>query len=323
MNAPASSRPHPTLPAKVLIAVDASSASQHAVAYARTLVAPGGEVRLVSIAENPRTLVPMGTLVAAALDSARAELARDADEALAKAREVFAGKDVRVDTAVIDLSKVGGNIVHALIDAAQTWQADLIVVGARQHRGLLRWVEGAVSEPLARLSHCPILIVPSAYSIKPDRLPEHILFAVDGSRHAEDALQYGMRFAAPDTELMAVYVVDRAVRLTDFVPIDVLEDAFIEEGQQALAAAKTLLAAASDQVATRLAETERTGDDIAHTIVREADHWNADLIVMGTHGRRGMARWMLGSVAERVARLAHAPLLLVHSAEGRRLNAER
>ncbi len=316
MNAPASARPHPTLPAKVLIAVDTSSASQHAVAYARTLVAPGGRVRLVSIAENPRTLVPMGTLVAAQLDAARAELARDADEALAKARAVFAGRNVQIDMEEIDLSKHGGDIVHALIDAAQMWQADLIVVGARQHHGLLRWVEGAVSEPLARLSHCPILIVPAAYSIKPDRLPEHILFAVDGSRHAKDALQYGLRFATPDTALTAVYVVDRAVRLTDFVPIDVLEDAFIEEGRQALAAAKTLLAAVSEHAVTRLAETERTGDDIAHTIAREADRWNADLVVMGTHGRRGMARWMLGSVAERVARLAHAPLLLVHAAEG-------
>jgi nucleotide-binding universal stress UspA family protein len=316
MNAPASSRPNPTLPAKVLIAVDPSAASQHAVAYARNLVSPGGDVRLVSIAENPRTLVPMGTLVSETLDAARDELSRDARRALATAREAFAGCDVRVDTEEMDLSQHGGDIVHALIEAAHAWQADMIVVGARQHHGLARWIEGAVSGPLARLSHCPILIVPAAYAIQADRLPERILFAVDGSRHADEALQYGTRFATDDTLLQAVYVVDRAVRLTDFVPIDVLEDAFIEEGERALAAAKSLLAAASSHTSTRLAETERTGDDIAHAIVREAGACQAELIVMGTHGRRGVARWMLGSVAERVARLTHVPLLLVHASEG-------
>lgn len=316
MNAPAPSRPTPTLPARILIAVDPSAASQHAVAYARNLISSGGEVRLVSIAENPRTLVPMGSLVGATLDAARDELSRDAHRALSAARAVFAGCDIRVDTEEIDLRQHGSDIVNALIEAAQGWQAEMIVVGARQHHGLARWIEGAVSGPLARLSHCPILIVPAAYAIKADRLPERILFAVDGSRHAEEALQFGTRFATDAASLLAVYVVDRAVRLTDFVPIDVLEDAFIEEGTRALAAAKPLLAGASSHARTRLAETERTGDDIAHAIVREADASQAELIVMGTHGRRGVARWMLGSVAERVARLTRVPLLLVHASEG-------
>lgn len=315
MNSSALDLPARTLPSKILIAVDLSAAARHAIAYTCNIVAPGAQVHLVSIAENPRTLVPTGSFVRAALDEARAELLRDADAALAEARDAFAACNAHVDMEAIDLSKHGGDIAHALIDVAQAWGAELIVVGAHQRHGLMRWVEGTVSAPLARLARCPILVVPTTYSVKPAQLPERILFAVDGSDQATQALRYGVRFAAPDTSLRAIYVIDRAVRLSDLVPIDTLEDAFIEEGMHALSAAKPILESASNSSSTRLVKTERTRDDVAHTIAREAVAWEADLIVMGTHGRRGMARWMLGSVAERVARLVQSPLLLVHASE--------
>jgi nucleotide-binding universal stress UspA family protein len=121
-----------------------------------------------------------------------------------------------------------------------------------------------------------------------------------------------VRFTTPDASVRAIYVVDRSVRLSDLVPIHVLEDAFVDEGERALAAAGHLLSDVSGRSDTELVRTERTGDDIAHAIVREAASWQADMIVMGSHGRRGMVRWMLGSVAERVARLTPVPLLLVH-----------
>ncbi|WP_233837765.1 universal stress protein [Paraburkholderia sp. ZP32-5] len=312
MNSPVSARFASALPGKILLAVDQSVASQHAVAYASHIVAAGGIIRLVSIVENPRTLVPAGSLVRSALQAARDELLRDAHEALARAADVLAGHGIQVEKEAIDLAARGGDVVHALIDAADAWQPDLIVTGAHQHHGLLRWVEGAVSAPLARLSPCPILIVPATGNADAYALPRHILFAVDGSDQATQALRYGVRFSTPDTSLRAIYVVDRAVRLSDLVPIDVLEDAFVDEGTRALAAAGPLLRVASGRSNVELVRTERTGDDVAHAIVREAASWQANMIVMGTHGRRGMVRWMLGSVAERVAHITPVPLLLVH-----------
>ena len=127
------------------------------------------------------------------------------------------------------------------------------------------------------------------------------------------ALEFGIRFATPDTHLRAVYVIDRAVRLSDFFPIDALEDAFADEGKQALAAAEPVLASVSARTTTALVRTGRTSDDVAHAILREASDWDAQLIVMGTHGRRGMARWILGSVAGRVAHITQTPLLLIHA----------
>ncbi|RZF29258.1 universal stress protein [Paraburkholderia sp. UYCP14C] len=304
-----------TLPRRVLIAVDSSTASRQALAYARNILPCGAEVRLVSVAENPHTLFPTGRHVAHALDLARDELLRDAAEALDRARELMAGCDVRIEAEVIDLSKRGSDVADALLEAADSWEADLLVVGARQHQGLQRWVEGTVSEPLTRRLRCPMLVVPENHSTMVGHMPERILFAIDGSAQSMSALRQGIRFATPDTHLRAVYVIDRAARFSDYFSIDALEHAFAAEGNHALAAAEPVLADVSTRTTTALVSTGPTDDDVAHAIVREASGWEAQLIVMGTHGRRGMARWILGSVAGRVAHITQTPLLLVHAAE--------
>ncbi|WP_143328468.1 universal stress protein, partial [Caballeronia terrestris] len=61
----------------------------------------------------------------------------------------------------------------------------------------------------------------------------------------------------------------------------------------------------------RVVEVELTGDDIAQRILQSAVEFNADLVVMGTHGRRGWRRLVLGSVAEHFMRIANCPVLLI------------
>ena len=315
MNSPESGEAMSMLPRKVLIAVDASMASQQALACARTVLPHGAEVWLVSVAENPVALFPAGRHAGRTLELARDELLRDAAEALEQARDSLAPCGVRIETRVIDLSKRGGDVVDALVDEAGTLGVDLLVVGARQHRGLRRWVEGTVSEPLGRRLRCPMLVVPEQYSAADGRLPARILFAVDGSPPSMSALACGIRFATPGTDLRAVYAIDRAAPVSDYLTLDALDDALAERGKQALAAAQEVLAGASARTTTALVRTDRSGDDVAHAIMREAAGWNAELIVMGTHGRRGMARWRLGSVAGQVAQITQTPLLLVHASD--------
>lgn len=72
-------------PQRVLIAVDGSTASAHALAYAKALLPSNAAVHIVSVAENPRTLVPLGSKTMAFLESARVELLRDASDALSRA----------------------------------------------------------------------------------------------------------------------------------------------------------------------------------------------------------------------------------------------
>jgi nucleotide-binding universal stress UspA family protein len=305
----------PIRPRRILIATDLSAASQAALKFASKISPPGSDVRIVSVAENPRTLIPLGSSSAAVLDTARQELLQDATSAVTRASADFARTDVRLDTDVIDLEKRGGDLVHGLLDCAHAWRADLLVLGADEHHGWLsRWVNGTVSESLAKLSHCPTLIVPTRDKARVHRTPERILFAIDGSEPALQALRFGLTFATRDAELRAIYVVDRAGQFTDIVPVDVLEDAFIEQGERALKDVRPMLEAACPHHSTAaLISTAKVRDDVAQAILREAEKWRADLIVMGSHGRRGIARWLLGSVAGRVAHATHAPLLLVNS----------
>ncbi|KUY71458.1 universal stress protein [Burkholderia sp. RF4-BP95] len=297
---------------RVLIAIDGSTASAHALAYAKAFLPSNVAVHIVSVADNPRTLVPRGSRSAAFLESARDELLRDASDALSRAQSAIPRDDIAIDTEVIDLSTHGGDVVHALADSAQAWQAELLIVGARQHHGLLGWIEGTVSGPLGKLVGCPLLIVPEGFASVAEHLPRRMLFAVDGSPIALHALRTGLKFSRPDTEFRAIHVLDRPTSLGDFVPVDTLEQALTSEGNHVLQKTMALLdGIPAGRSQSQLIQTDRTGEDVPHVIVRDAIEWNADMIVMGTHGRRGVTGWLVGSVAGRVARIAKTPVLLV------------
>ncbi|CAM2161704.1 Universal stress protein UspA [Paraburkholderia sacchari] len=296
---------------RILIAADPSLASLSAAAYAHGIAAPGVHVRIVSVAEDPRRLIPLDPLVGVDLSPVRDELLRSAQDAVAQARAVFSNSKAVVDTDVIDLSTQGRDVAYALLEAARTWQADLLVVGTRQHGGLLRWLERPVSEPLARICPCSILVVPDSYEREANGGPKRMVFAVDGSEPSQHALRYGMKLATEQTSLRVVHVLDQAVWMSDFVPLPLFEDALVKEGNAALAAATATLASLGIESESAMISTDRTSDDVPHAIVKDADHWHADLVVMGTHGRRGISRWLLGSVASRVLRITHVPLLLV------------
>ena len=84
-----------------------------------------------------------------------------------------------------------------------------------------------------------------------------------------------------------------------------------ESGQELLDKAKAQLAAAGIPVEATLLEAD--GGQAGHVIVKDAEEWHADIIVLGTHGRRGLSRAVMGSDAEQVVREARVPLLLVRN----------
>lgn len=97
--------------------------------------------------------------------------------------------------------------------------------------------------------------------------------------------------------------------------------AYLEPAASALAALRDALTAELDKLAQEFegegiqVETRLVEGVPFQTIVDHAKSWGADLIVMGTHGRSGFQRAFIGSVAERVVRLAHCPVLVSRGAE--------
>lgn len=147
-------------------------------------------------------------------------------------------------------------------------------------------------------------------------LYKRILVPVDGSSVSNQALQEALRIAKDQqATIRLVHVVDETIIDGDIDGIQnyaALCDALKEGGTRLLAKVAKTAQQAGVEVETVLLET--LGERVAHAISEEAKSCQADLIVMGTHGRHGLDRLFMGSVAEGAARLAPVPLLLVRGA---------
>jgi nucleotide-binding universal stress UspA family protein len=146
-----------------------------------------------------------------------------------------------------------------------------------------------------------------------------ILVALDGSDTASHALDAALKLAANHgAQLLPLYVIDVPVIAYDAPGFDpsIIRNAFEEEGRRIASDAQARLAKRGVTGTPRVVEISPPGEDVAHRINATAREWQADLIVMGTHGRRGLRRMVLGSVAERVLRSAICPVLMIPARAG-------
>ena len=145
---------------------------------------------------------------------------------------------------------------------------------------------------------------------------KHILVAIDGSETSEHAFDTALQLAKENgAQLQPLYVVDNPLMAYDASGYDptILRDAFVEEGQRLLADALARMKHENVAGVPRIVDVAPIGEDISERIRITATEFNADLMVLGTHGRRGFRRLFPGSVAERVLRSACCPVLLVPS----------
>ena len=143
---------------------------------------------------------------------------------------------------------------------------------------------------------------------------QRILVPIDGSPTAQRAFDYALKLARESrAELIPLYVVDIplvAYEAPGFDP-SIVRDAMLETGEQLKRDALAAMKKENVKGVARVVEIDRVGFDIADRILEEARSANCDLVVMGTHGRRGVRRLVLGSVAERFARMSCCPVLLI------------
>ncbi|MGK8206137.1 universal stress protein [Burkholderia cenocepacia] len=143
---------------------------------------------------------------------------------------------------------------------------------------------------------------------------EKIMVAVDGSASSKQALAEALKLAkAGGAQLRIVYVVDKSVLFTyagRFDPHALVEE-IRSDGVKVLREAEQCVAQAGATGEAELVETESIGEDIAERLQRYVKEHRIDLAVVGTHGRRGFRRVLLGSVAERFLRGASCPVLLI------------
>jgi nucleotide-binding universal stress UspA family protein len=140
---------------------------------------------------------------------------------------------------------------------------------------------------------------------------DEILVPTDGSDAASRALDHALNLANQyDARVHALYVIDANAYATLEAGTDVVISALEDEGQ---AAVDTVVDRAEQHGVE--AVTEVVTGTVHKAIIEYADEHDVDLIVMGTHGRRGLDRYLLGSVTEKVVRTSAVPVLTIQGSE--------
>jgi nucleotide-binding universal stress UspA family protein len=194
-----------------------------------------------------------------------------------------------------------GSPHEAIISYASENDIDLIIMGTHGRRGLSRVLLGSVTERVIRLSNDPVIAVPPHAIGRERERYERILIPTDGSPGATAAVEHGMSIADRlDASVRVLCVIDGE---TGLPPIgDKLRDKAVEVVEDV-----------AEQASERdVSMTTHVQPGIPHEVINNfVSAHGIDLVTMGTHGRSGIRRHLLGSVTERVLRTSDAPVLTV------------
>lgn len=230
------------------------------------------------------------------------------DEALAYLRQIRADLD---DPRMADTVCEVGSAAEGILRYAQENDVDLIVMSSHGRSGLNRWVYGSVAERVMSQAPCPTLIINSR--IPTTQAPEKILVPLDGSELAERALQPALEIAAAlgsEVHLLRVTTSGEMRIETDSAAeaFTDLESSEVIQAQQYLEEQIAALEYADVRHAVQVAK-----GTVAEAIIDYAAGQGIGLIVMSSHGRSGLQRWVYGSVAEKVLRSACCATMIVRN----------
>jgi nucleotide-binding universal stress UspA family protein len=294
---------------KLLIAVDDSSCSVHAGEYALELAKRfNAQVCITTIVEELPKVYKGG-------DWAQA-LVEQGEQLLDEWSKKGEARGLPFDRFVVTGTVTGRGVAESILHMAREHNCDLIVMGTHGRKGIAH-VLGSIAERVIRLATMPVMLVREAKdTLSPNW--QRILVAVDGSDASRKALRYADHLAqTASAELHLIHVIpDLPPPLVDpigvggvaasFTYSDTLKQ-FEHDARIIMEVSRAEIDTQNTVFHTARAQRER----IADTLVRYAQEQSCALIVMGTHGRTGFNRFLLGSVAEGVAHTTTVPLLLI------------
>lgn len=293
---------------RILCPVDTSECSRAALQHAVTL-ARARDAELTAVWVRP-TLTPPPALWPAY--PPEFVLQSDEDRAAAEERLRTFVRETAGDGGARLLFREGA-VVPEILQVASELPADLIVIGTHGLSGLEHLLLGSVAERVLRKAACPVLTIPRGARPRRDTGPlfKTILCAVDFSRHCTRAIEFALSLAQEASgRLVLVHVLEHFAeeepRLYAHYNVSEFRRMFEIEAQQRLAALVPDPATARCDVETVV------GHGRAHReLLRIAAERDADVMVVGVHGRNAIEHALFGSTTERVLHVAQIPVLTV------------
>lgn len=277
---------------KLLVAVDGSETSVHALKESFKLaVNEGSWITVVSV-------VPpySGDLDLVAVGNVISSMRRPCEDALSKVKEIAGAEKASVKTVCEE-----GEPYERIVDLADAENCDLIIMGRRGRRRLERALVGSVTARVIGYSRKDVLVVPKNAAVG----WKNVLVATDGSKYSNAAIEKAIDFAKSyGGELKIVSVVDVPSEFYAEAP-QVVED-LIRKAKSFADDVRKKAEASNINASTFTAEGEAY-----EVITRLAKDEKADIIVMGSHGRTGLKRLLMGSVAEKTIGHSPCPVLVV------------
>jgi nucleotide-binding universal stress UspA family protein len=219
----------------------------------------------------------------------------------------------------LDIRPAWGEPASNLLAAVEACEADLLVVGAHERHGVARFLTGSIAQRLARQSrYVPIAVVPAApvVTAKPAAIPRlrTVLAVTDFSSFGNAAVAQAyalLRGTGGVVELCHIH--EHALPNPSYAYDSPRRDLNDLERARMVAALRELVPAEAQglNIATHTFVVD--GGQAAEAIVQAAERLDVDAIAMASHGRGGLARTVLGSVAQQVVHRAHRPVYVVRS----------
>jgi nucleotide-binding universal stress UspA family protein len=229
---------------------------------------------------------------------------------------------LRADGVAVETAVAYGPAADGILDEIRVRRPDLVVMATHGRSGLGRWVSGSVAEAVLGRGEVPVLLTRAWHAEQPARPVtdyQRLLVPLDGSRFAEAAVPVAAELAArigAELVLMAAVFPPSAVRDGRTGQLVRTVDQDLEDLQTD---ARRYLAGIERGVRERLPTVSvrfdiRIGAPVDAIVVASEEN-GPTIVVMATHGRTGLSRLFLGSVAAAVLREGEVPLLLVRPRE--------
>ena len=292
---------------RILCPIDFSDASRRALDHA-TVVARWYGSRLTAMHVVSPLFVPVPPVLFADAEGAKTHLTEvETDDVAARVRTWLAPAVEAGLTADV-LIEEGNQPASHIVGYAASWPADLIVLGTHGRSGFDHLLLGSVTEKVLRKAPCPVMTVPPPVASASHLPYKRLLCPVDFSTSSLAALRFAMSMAKEsDANLTITYAVEwTAGELPVTGPFDYTEfrRQYEEDAQRRLDALVSAEARAWCRPTTTLRHGRPYEEILA--LAREED---ADLIVMGVHGRNVLDRILFGSTTNHVVRRATCPVL--------------